>query len=269
MTRTLHTRPGVGSTGRICQQNALTMRRVVIDEPMLLIVRQGCKTLIGHNWRVDVPAGQILAIAGGQTLDVINHSPPGGAYQADWLQWPPAPVNEHAVTASAGQPIRHQLTIANPSAPFLAAFAAAQSAIADQTLPPAIASHRLSELLCWLSLHGGCFSATRPTTASRIRRQMLDDPSQSWSAAGVASSLAMSEATLRRHLAREQQNLRDLLIDARMTTALNLLQNTEHPITRIALDVGYASPSRFTARFQQRFGFAPSAIRRTLATANP
>ena len=40
-----------------------------------------------------------------------------------------------------------------------------------------------------------------------------------------------------------------------------LLQSTDFPINRIALEVGYASPSRFATRFRARFGIAPTIIR--------
>ena len=52
-----------------------------------------------------------------------------------------------------------------------------------------------------------------------------------------------------------------LLTDVRMTRALTLLQVTPWPVAQIAGAVGYESPSRFAARFKERFGFAPSAVR--------
>ena len=50
-------------------------------------------------------------------------------------------------------------------------------------------------------------------------------------------------------------------MDARMTFALGMIQTTDLPINRIALDVGYASPSRFAVRFRERFGISPSHVR--------
>ena len=46
-----------------------------------------------------------------------------------------------------------------------------------------------------------------------------------------------------------------------MNRALALLQATDLPVGVIAGDVGYASPSRFAARFRARFGVTPGAIR--------
>ena len=72
----------------------------------------------------------------------------------------------------------------------------------------------------------------------------------------------MSEATLRRKLAKVGTTLTDIIIDVRMTMALFMLQSTDRSITEISFAVGYESPSRFAMRFRSRFGFAPSELRR-------
>jgi AraC-like DNA-binding protein len=77
----------------------------------------------------------------------------------------------------------------------------------------------------------------------------------------AARGHALSEASLRRRLASESASFTSLVIDARMTIALERLQSSSHSITRIALDVGYESASRFAVRFRARFGIAPSEIR--------
>ena len=46
-----------------------------------------------------------------------------------------------------------------------------------------------------------------------------------------------------------------------MAHALMLLQVTDQPVATVAALVGYDSPSRFAARFRQRFGHPPAAIR--------
>ena len=86
-------------------------------------------------------------------------------------------------------------------------------------------------------------------------------PPQRWTYAALGEALAMSEATLRRRLASEGTSLSALLSDVRMSAALVLLQATERPVAEIALDVGYQSPSRFAARFRERFGYPPAAAR--------
>jgi len=62
-------------------------------------------------------------------------------------------------------------------------------------------------------------------------------------------------------IAAEGTSLTELLMDARMSTALTLLQTTTQAVSDIALSVGYDSVSRFALRFRRRFGFTPTAVR--------
>lgn len=52
------------------------------------------------------------------------------------------------------------------------------------------------------------------------------------------------------------------MTDARISRAIELLEEHELSITEIALEVGYETPSSFTARFRQRKGMTPSEFRR-------
>ena len=86
-------------------------------------------------------------------------------------------------------------------------------------------------------------------------------PEKNWISKDIAESLAMSEATFRRKLADEGQSFTEILVDARMTLALILLQVTDVSISEIAYQVGYESASRFSVRFKKRFGFSPTEMR--------
>lgn len=44
--------------------------------------------------------------------------------------------------------------------------------------------------------------------------------------------------------------------------ALAAIQSTIKPVSVVARDNGYMCPSRFTARFQERFGITPRTLRR-------
>lgn len=80
--------------------------------------------------------------------------------------------------------------------------------------------------------------------------------------AQVARAAAMSERTLLRRYADElgmtwSQSLRRV----RMIDAIERLLGTDHPVTAIALEVGYASPSAFNAAFREYTGTTPSKMR--------
>jgi AraC-type DNA-binding domain-containing proteins len=53
------------------------------------------------------------------------------------------------------------------------------------------------------------------------------------------------------------------LTDQRICRAVALLEERKLSITEIALEVGYETPSSFTARFHQRMGVTPSEYRRS------
>ncbi len=132
----------------------------------------------------------------------------------------------------------------------------------DHALPARIAVSRLQEVLLWLAERGFHFPPPEPASLVQQVRQLLSaDPSAGWAMEAVARQLATSVPTLRRRLTAEGVTFRELVHDARMSHALSLLQNTDTPVLHIALATGYASASRFAARFRARFGFLPTDIR--------
>jgi 2-keto-4-pentenoate hydratase/2-oxohepta-3-ene-1,7-dioic acid hydratase in catechol pathway len=120
--------------------------------------------------------------------------------------------------------------------------------------PPLAHYENLTDVLVWLSMRGVRFGPIVGTSlASRIRGLIASTLDENWTTAVVADRLGMSEATRRRHLAAESTTFGGLLVDARMSFAMKLLQSTDHS-NRIALDIGYKSASRFAIRFRKRFG---------------
>jgi AraC-like DNA-binding protein len=71
----------------------------------------------------------------------------------------------------------------------------------------------------------------------------------------------MSEATLRRRLAKERLRFEEILTDIRMHHAMALLQTTCWSIPQVARACGYQTRTRFAARFRKRFGCSPSEAR--------
>lgn len=86
-------------------------------------------------------------------------------------------------------------------------------------------------------------------------------PGREWRIGTLAARLAMSEPTLRRRLAEAGTSATEIIADVHLTAALTLLQTSSVPITQIASEVGYLSPSWFAARFRARFGISPAQIR--------
>lgn len=78
---------------------------------------------------------------------------------------------------------------------------------------------------------------------------------------GAARLLGLGPRTLQRHLREEGLSYRALLDRIRMARARALIEQTDSPLTQIALDVGYSELAHFTRAFRRRFGRPPSAHR--------
>lgn len=269
LARELHIVPGVGIAAHVLQGAGLRILRVHSDLPSLIFVDQGVKSVQPERGpAVRAKAGQAIVLAGNQTVDFTNAVLPGAQYEARWLVFDRALFDDPYYRDSAARLPKQEAALARllPRVPdnLTHAFENARHALSPGAhMPAAIARQRLLEVMHWLlecgiELH--C-PEVNPGTAARVRALVSSRLDHGWTARDVASALAQSEATLRRRLAAENTSLTALLADARMATALTLLQATSRPVAHIALAVGYESPSRFAIRFRQRFGFAPTAVR--------
>lgn len=95
----------------------------------------------------------------------------------------------------------------------------------------------------------------------QVRQIIMLSPAEAWSVPRVAKMLFLGESTLRRRLQLESQSFRLIVEEVRMAYALGQLQSTSLPIGEIALNSGYQSGSRFTARFRQHYGLLPKHVR--------
>jgi AraC-like DNA-binding protein len=131
----------------------------------------------------------------------------------------------------------------------------------------AILEHRLMEvLLCLVTVCDASHMllSMSPGYAGRLQALLHTDPARNWRLRDVCARLGVSESALRRHLREELTCFRELLEDLRMGQALAELQLTALPISAIAGRCGYASFSRFSARFRRRFRVSPSQLRRAM-----
>ena len=101
-----------------------------------------------------------------------------------------------------------------------------------------------------------------PTLTLRVItaiRQRL--PQQTLTTADIASMLGLSERTLRRHLQTEGHSLSELLTRVRKELAQHYLADRELSLTDIALLLGYAEQTSFTAAFKAWTGLPPGEYR--------
>ena len=257
----LHLRPQLGSTGGEIQHNKRLYSRLAVHEPTLIAVQRGQKKLRWAGRELVIQPGEMAALAYGQTFDVIHEPDSGGLYQAQWIAFDQNVVEHFSAHYGTAEAVRNAVKIARNTS-LAASFTHAASILADETAPAAVVETALHSVLAWAQHYGIGFTVyERMDLVRQIRKMIAADTALGWSATIAAEKLNMSEATLRRRLAQSGTSFSELLIDVRMMRALTLLQVTPWPVARVADAVGYASPSRFTARFTERFGFGPSAVR--------
>ncbi|WP_374349362.1 helix-turn-helix transcriptional regulator [Chitinimonas sp.] len=248
-------------------QRQQALRAVTFPVPALIWVMEGSKELWLGERHCLAQVGQSLLLPAGSEVNLRNlPAPASGRYRALMLNFD-RPLLERFASLYPGEADGWQAQDIELLLPPMLELQAALQRLADLAAPDAAASwrqHYLLEVLLHLSSAGlgAALSAGRQhSTGERVRTLVGLAPGHRWTAAELAERLACSEATLRRRLVAEGHSVRGLLDEIRLGSALNLLQTGRLPINAIAAAVGYESPSRFAARFRQRFGTAPSALR--------
>lgn len=240
------------------QSRRAVFRALTADRAAIMFVRSGTKRIRAGGNGVDLKTGSLGVISPRVPLTIENQPPPGGIYAANALV-----VDDRILDGLRrddlpdGDPFRataHDRTIE--------AFERASACVEDALTPDRLREHALREVILWLCEDGiGFGPRLAPSFVDRLRGLISAEPDAAWLAIDAARALGVSEATFRRRLAAEGTTFGDVLMDARVTFALGMIQTTDLPINRIALDVGYASPSRFAVRFRERFGISPSHVR--------
>lgn len=241
----------------IRQFSRATFSAVHNGRSALIRVRTGLKRVRTDRGAFEIGPGALAVMAPLTPMTIENTPDPAAPYSAQLLVIPEALARSVRAEVGDGDPLR--VTRADR---VLAAFDRAVVFAQDPKVPERLKSHAVREVLLWLGEEGIGFGRPRPPTlADRLRHLITAEPDRDWRAAEAAAALAVSEATLRRHLAADGTSFSVLLADVRMGVALALLQSSDLAVNRVALEVGYSCASRFALRFRKRFGLSPSAIR--------
>lgn len=96
-----------------------------------------------------------------------------------------------------------------------------------------------------------------PDVLGQLDRLMRTAPHAPWTLGEAAAALAMSPATLKRRLARHELTFSAVRQTVRVEEGRRLLVHHGQTVLQAALNVGYASPSKFAAAYRRRFGSPP------------
>lgn len=256
-------REGVGATAQIIQATEARFRHLHINTPALVLVRSGAKWMTNGSQSLEVSAGEAVAISAGQAVDIENRTDGNAPYRAEVIAFDGEALRQANAQMQSASGDKMKLQSYRPAEAFEEALIRVKESLSEPAaIPLAVARHRIAELLIWLGDSGIAFQVpAAETLPQKIRSLISSDLCRTWLSPEIARSFAMSEASMRRQLAAADTSLSQILIDVRLSRALELLQMTDLSVTQIALETGYASPSRFAARFRARFGLSPREIR--------
>lgn len=108
-------------------------------------------------------------------------------------------------------------------------------------------------------------NSRRLDALSKITTYMREHYREDLKLSGLASMFGYSDAYLSRMFRRYAKvNFKTYLQDIRMAYAYKELMNTDHTISSIALDNGFASSRAFSKEFVRRYGILPGRVERQI-----
>lgn len=243
------------------------LHRVKLLMPALCRIRQGKKVISWEDHSDIVNKNQIILFPSGYEFGVANY-PDAGFYLAEMLSLPVELIQRFRqfYPLSATQEENKSGFCTQQNDELLYCWDQLKTAVklkvSDQLLEHmamgvllTIGQNNISHL--FLS-HSG------DSLIQRCQNLLLANPGAHWTAQEIARLLFISVSTLHRRLATEGESFQNMLDDVRLNNALTTIQSTLKPVSVVARENGYMCPSRFTARFQKRFGITPRALRRAL-----
>ena len=98
-----------------------------------------------------------------------------------------------------------------------------------------------------------------------VRALLASQPTDSWNLDSIARAMYCSPFHLARQFrVRTGESIARYLLRLRLALALDRLAQGETDLARLAVELGFAHHSHFSARFRSVFGTTPSAVRNTL-----
>lgn len=260
----------IGQINHITQCCNQKLKQIENSDAMMVYVLNGEKHVECSGEHFIVKAGQLIVIPANMLMNVTNLSINDQQYQALCFTWCSELLHQFALSHLPPKTI--MLNKISVQTQLTTTFIERLKQIENELLTEdfnnsstdlTLVKHFFYELLIRLSAMHIAFMPPKPDKLSqKIRRVIGMQPSKKWYASELAKQFALSESTLRRHLALEGYNLSQIILDVRLSYGLMLLQTSQKSILQISQAIGYESGSRFAFYFKKRFGFSPKQLRR-------
>lgn len=230
-----------------------------VPKAIIGIVLSGTKEFWIGSTGQRYTTGQVFILPAGAELDVVNiPDERRGLYEAlvvEVRQVPPSlalpPQKPRGATATVGQAV-------TLTAELVDALVHAAVTLSSSDHAKALADHRMAEVLMLLRNDPAAGCLFDLPLRDRIAWMVATEPTHPWIAEELGTRLGMGASTLRRHLTQDGTSLRDVLAEARMQVARDLLARGEANVTAAAEAAGYTSRSHFIRRYRSVYGTMPS-----------
>jgi len=107
--------------------------------------------------------------------------------------------------------------------------------------------------------------ATDQPWSVKVREAIMEDLASEHKLEHIAEKLSMTERTLRRRLAEEGTNFRDLYTNVRLAVARELIEIAGLSIKAVSWRIGYSEPATFARAFVNKYGISPGRLKRQAA----
>ncbi len=234
---------------------------VEIPQPQFAILLQGRKHVRTAQQSLELAPGDIFLVSRRCRIDVVNiPDPSSGLYLSAIVPFCAEALSAARTLWNEALPHAGEALAKLPLAEHGATLLQWRQALEQGHYTEArLALATLAVALCRHG-HGSLLIPPEPGLGERIRDLVAAQPERDWQSRDFEHQLGLSGATLRRRLAGEQLGLRELISDARLAHAMQLLYTTQLPLKTVAARVGYRSLSSFNKRFATRYGLEPAAI---------
>ena len=239
------------------------LHKVKLFYPAICHITHGTKVIIHEDSRLVATPDELIIIPANTPMEIVNQ-PAQGIFHSDLLLLSPEIIAEFKTRYLQAWPRSKTDSLCAPLSEGLAFMWGTLLHGVRHDFSDELQKHQAFGLLLAL-LHDGVAGPLlierNVNLTEQVRQFIMMSPARAWTAQDVASRLAVSVPTLRRRLREESHSFRQIVEEVRMAVALSQLQSTRLPVGEIAMQCGYLSSSRFTARFRQHYGCLPKTLR--------
>lgn len=247
---------------QINQATSAIFPDLYFSQTTLIFIQAGSKQMQMENQpALSGQQGDLLVFAPGSEVTLQNRPLKDSDYRATGLSFSDELVSQVFPDQGNQQTIAPIQVVPGERHAPLSLLAVILDTLANENLPDVIRQNRLLEPLLWLSHLGYRLQTPQAQPMTKVRQLIETDLSHPWSSKEVAAHFAMSEATMRRWLAKSGHGFAKILLNTRLENALAVLLTSDRNINEVALDCGFKTPSHFSEAFKTRFGITPRAIR--------